>query len=305
MSKHPKAETTCESCGATFIGGVSPRARRCPVCRYSGRAKAHPKYAWTPERDALLRAQYDSTVRGRAQAIADQFGWPGWVVKKRAQQMGLSRPWPADRREWTDQEVAFLSQWTGRRDSHWIARRLKRSLTSTVLKQKRLHLARRVRDGYTLGDLCACFGVDHHTIRPWVDRGWLPVQRRATARTDAQGDPWSVQEADIVAFIKTHPEAVDLRKVDQAWFFDVVVQASPLRAVTAEAATVGRSWIADVRRVVARLDAYESFSMGDVHSRVGLAAHQVRFALRALQEAGEIGRVWVRRAPASAVRRSA
>ena len=288
MSTHPKAQTTCAACGATFLGLVAPRPRWRPTCRPEHRASGAPKYVWTPERDAELRTRYDGRVRRRAAEIARDFGWPLWAVRKRAQQLGISRPWPAGRKNWTALEVAFLRQWSGRRASIWIARQLHRSETSVVVQQKRLDLARRVREGYTLRDLCACFGVDHHAIERWARLGWLSVERRPTRRTDKQGDPWSIAEAAVVAFVKTHPEEIDLRKVDPAWFFDVVVNA-PLPASATQRT---RGAVGAVRQVLQRLTVGEDFTTAEMHARVTLPAHDVRLALRTLLQEGDVTRVW-------------
>lgn len=301
MSVHPKAPTACEACGAVFTGGVHPRPRWCPTCRPSCKRQPGPrKYRWTAERDQVLRDRYDSRLRGRATAIAASLGWPAWVVKKRAQQLGLSRPWPAGRRDWTDHELRFLEQWSGRRASIWIARRLKRSETSVVVRQKRLDLCRRVRAGYTLRDLCAVFGVDHHTVARWADQGKLAVTRRQTGRTELQGDPWSIDEAAVVAFVRQHPGEVDLRKVDQAWFFDVIVATT----APASASPAATDAVKAVRRVILEMEPGEAFSTPEIHARVSLPAHDVRLALRALAHDGLIGRIW-RRLETDLARRTA
>jgi hypothetical protein len=260
-------------------------------------------YVWTPERDAILRARYDGTVRNRSKEIARELGWPDWVVKKRAQHLGLSRPWPTTRRDWTEAELAFLAQWSGHRDSYWIAKQLRRTHTSVVVQQKRMNLCRRVRAGYTLRDLCACFGVDHHVVSRWTRTGLLPLATRPTARTDKQGDPWSIPEAAVVAFVRANPQEVDLRKVDQAWFFDTVV------AATLEPAAVDtgdrRPGLRQVRAIFHELESDEVISTQAIHARVALPAHEIRMALRALLGGGEITRVWQRAPVAVEQRRSA
>ncbi|HAM57548.1 MAG TPA: hypothetical protein DCQ64_19900 [Candidatus Rokubacteria bacterium] len=296
MSQHPTGPLTCVVCGAAFTGGLHPPARFCLVCRPRQRRPKPAKYVWTPERDAILRARYDGTVRNRSTEIARELGWPGWAIKKRAAHLGLTRAWPTTRRDWTDGERAFLAQWSGHRDSGWIAKQLRRTLTSVVVQQKRSDLARRVRAGYTLRDLCGCFGVDHHVVERWGAAGLLPRTTRLTARTDKQGDPWSIPEAAVVAFVRACPQEVDLRKVDQAWFFDVIVGA------TLEATSTGASGRHDdlrrVRAVFRELEADEAISTQAIHARVPLPAHEIRLALRSLQAAGEITRVWQRAEPA-------
>lgn len=290
MSHHPKGPRVCQVCGADFVGGAT--ARFCVVCRPLQRAGKPLTWVWTLERDALLRARYDGTVRGRSKAIAADLGFTDWAVKRRAAHLGLSRPWPTTRRDWTDAELSFLAQWSGHRDSYWIAKQLRRTHTSVVVMQKRSDLSRRVRAGYTMRDLCTCFGVDHHIVERWARTGLLPLTTRQTARTDKQGDPWSIPEAAVVAFVRAHPQEVDLRKVDQAWFFDTVVGATlEPESVDASDRRVG---LRQVRAVFLELEPDEAISTQAVHARVPLPAHEIRMALRTLLGAGEITRVWQR-----------
>lgn len=220
-----KTQRPCAGCRAIFEAG--PHARWCPNCRWRHRGRKPKKYIWTPERDRILRDRYDSTVRGRAAEIGKVFGWPAWVVKKRAQQLGLSRPtWNTDRREWTEEEERFLLNHAGSRHVHWMAKQLKRSMTSVVLKLKRMHLSRRWREGYTKSDLELCFGTDHHVIDRWVREGRLSVRKRGTAR---EHDAWYVTDADILKFIIENPTTFDLRKVDQLFFMDLITGGAVIR----------------------------------------------------------------------------
>ena len=302
MSVHPKAATDCQDCGATFVGQVSPRPRWCPVCRPDHQPGKRPLYVWTPERDALLRERYDSRIRGRSTEIAQTLGGPAWAIKKRAGKLGLATPWPKSRKAWTVHEVAFLAQWSGRRDSGWIAKRIGRSTTSVVLRQKRTDLRRRVRDGYTLRDLCACFGVDHHVVERWARQGWLQAPRRVAGRTDKQGDPWRVAETDIVTFVRAHGVEIDLRKVDQAWFFDVVVGAT-VAGHPDVSAGVKRA-VHATRRILAECEPDETVTLAEIHARVSAQAHEVRAAVRALLASRELERVY-RIGSAIATRRTA
>ena len=213
MPKQPKRTRTCAQCGEAFRAG--PHAKYCPVCRPGQRRAKRIKYAITDPVKRLLTSRYDSKVPGRAAEIAASLGWPTWAVKKAACKLGLTRPWPKDRRAWTEAEVAILEKWSGVRSSGWIGRRLGRGLTSVVLKQKRLGLSRRVRNGYAVRQLCDCFGVDHHTVDRWIDRGWL----RATVQpTDRPLVSRRVQPDAIREFLRVHREEYRLDQVDQAWF---------------------------------------------------------------------------------------
>lgn len=219
-----KTEFTCEKCEARFLAF---KAKFCLQCRSQVMPLTRPaarKWHWTPERDTLMRERYDSRIKGRAIEVAKELGFPKYVVTQRAKVLGLSFTRKAlGLQDWTPEEEATIIEFTGKRSSLWIARKLGRSETSMILKQKRMRLSRRVRVGYTLRDLCLCFGVDHHSIARWVAEGKLHVEKRGTARHGGQrGDIWCATEAAILRFILQNPTEFELRKVDQAWFMTLI-----------------------------------------------------------------------------------
>jgi hypothetical protein len=216
---HPKVPIQCHDCRAEFLG--TTQAKYCPACRWTHRGRKTKKYIWTAEKDALLTARYDGKIRNRTLVIANQLGWPKWVITKRAAHLGLCYPWLPDRKDWTPEEEAFLEQHAGTRHVNYLRRTLKRSLTSVTLKLKRMGLRRRMADGYCLRDLCDCFGVDHHSIERWVRDGKLKVGRW---NPDAgQHAMWCAQQRDVLKFVRAYPLAFRLDKVDQVWFLDLVL----------------------------------------------------------------------------------
>lgn len=231
----PPAEwRTCADCPARFrVKRRDSPSRRCARCRWKlgrggwGRTRA-PKYPNTPASDALIRDRYDGKRYGRAAEIAKALGWPCWAVKRRAQVLGLTHPWPKDRKDWTEAEIKFLLEWTGSRYVGWIAKKLGRSITSCALRLKRLKISRRVREGYTLRALELCFGIDHHGIERWVREGRLRMERGIPAGPNHR---WKVSEAAVFEFIWNHPTAFRLDKVDQPWFMGLM-QRSMRAALT-------------------------------------------------------------------------
>jgi hypothetical protein len=242
MSHRPKLRKPCVDCRTPFLG-TAP-ARFCPSCRWRHRGRKPKKYVWTPERDQVLRARYDGRVKGRAAAVAALFGWPRWVIVKRAAQLGLC--YPANRKDWSDQETKFLMDHVGTRTTHWIAKQLVRSESSVVLKCKRLQISRRFKDGYTLRELELCFGIDHHGIDRWIRAGKLVGRRRGTRRVGNGGrplgkgegpaDPWCFTDADLLRFITTWPMEFRLDKVDQLWFLDLLLAGGVVRKAIRESA---------------------------------------------------------------------
>ena len=84
--------------------------------------------------------------------------------------------------------------------------------------------SRRVRDGYTMRDLELCLGEDHHKIAGWIKNGWLEDRLQGTCRHNGNGnDIHRIREKDIFNFIRNHPREINLGKVDQTWFLDLVL----------------------------------------------------------------------------------
>jgi hypothetical protein len=206
----------CQRCERQFVAG--PAAKRCPNCRYMGRAgSSRPaKYRWTAERDELLRERYDSRVKGRAAEIAAGFGWPKWVVTRRAQVLAIAHVKEA---RWTSDQDAFLLEHAGVRTPKWIAKRIGRTLTAVLVRLKRLHISRRVHDGLTCHDVALCFGIDGHAVAHWIEQGKLTAKRRGT---DRENDPYVIQPQAIRQFVRRYPSGFRLDKVDQLWFMDLV-----------------------------------------------------------------------------------
>ncbi|HXG59176.1 MAG TPA: hypothetical protein VNL91_09145 [Thermoanaerobaculia bacterium] len=217
----PVIEKACTDCGKVFAARFAKFCRDCTYKPGNRRGVKTKKYVWTAERDAFLRKNYDSSVRGRAAQIARTLGWPKWVILKRAGQLGIREPWPKDRRGWDESELQFLLDHLGQRTPLWIAKRLKRSETSVVMKAKRLRLSRRFDDGtYTGNQVCEGFGVDHHVVDRWIRLGWLDAVRRGS---DRPNDAWRIKPEAVRRFVRKHPTEFDIRKVDQVWFLDVVL----------------------------------------------------------------------------------
>lgn len=57
-----------------------------------------------------------------------------------------------------------------------------------------------------------------------MDREWLQDRLQGTHRHDGNGnDIHRIREQDILTFIKSHPQEINLGKVDQIWFLDLVL----------------------------------------------------------------------------------
>ena len=206
--------------------GQPPRlARYCLKCRAERRRSAKVKYTWRPEHDAYLKANYFGGLNRRFQVLSRMVrltGMPRWYIKRQAARLGLTMQ--MDRRPWTHAEMKVIEKLVGRVSSATIAKRLGRPESSVVNKLKQMGTSRRVRDGYTMRELELCLGEDHRKITGWIKSGWLQDRLQGTRRHDGNGnDIHRIREKDILHFLKNHPQEINLGKVDQMWFLDLVL----------------------------------------------------------------------------------
>jgi len=184
-------------------------------------AKYHP----THEMDAAIRRVYQGTpVRGAVKRLAAELELPDWWVKRRAAQLGVSRP-QRKPSPWSEAEIAIVRE-HHHRDLEVIRRRLaeagfRRSRTAIhIIRKRRLRLSPRPDDRYTATELAKLLGVDSKTVGAWCDREWLEAERRGTDRTEVQGgDMWWIEHAAVRRFVIENTHLVNLRKVtDAEWF---------------------------------------------------------------------------------------
>jgi hypothetical protein len=97
-----------------------------------------------------------------------------------------------------------------------------RTVTAIHLKLKRMKFK---HDGgyYSAYSLARALGIDPHGVTRWIKSGHLKAKFRGTVRGPQQnGDSYLIQEKDVRHFILQHPTDIDLRKVDQLWFLDLI-----------------------------------------------------------------------------------
>lgn len=182
------------------------------------------KYFLTPEIEALLRDRYDPAIPGRCQQIATQLGWPKWGVGKLARWLGLGR---IKERRWTTAETDYLASHYHRIKLKTMARKLKRTVVAVHLKAKRLGYRKAFNgEGYTARGLAIALGVDEHFVTARIRAGKIRSRWRQTERHGTQGgDVYYISERAVIHFIAAHPMDIDLRKVDQLWFIELIADA--------------------------------------------------------------------------------
>jgi len=191
------------------------------------KARDRRKYIFSDQADQLIREAYLSPRDGKGMSsihlLAKRLGMPHWALKKRARELGLAR---TKELPWSEAELAILSRYAWMSDER-IRLRLKaagytRTVTGIHLKLKRMRFK---HDGsfYSANSLAQALGIDPHAVTRWIKSGHLKAQLRGTARGPQQnGDTYVIQEKDVRRFILEHPTEIDLRKVDQLWFLDLI-----------------------------------------------------------------------------------
>ena len=97
-----------------------------------------------------------------------------------------------------------------------------RTVTGIHLKLKRMRF-KHSGSFYSAYSLAQALGIDPHVVTRWIKSSHLKAKLRGTARTPQQkGDSYLIQEKDVRRFIVEHPTNIDLRKVDQIWFLDLI-----------------------------------------------------------------------------------
>lgn len=200
------------------------------VCeRELSRASTHGrrKYTFSDQIDQLIREIYfsppDAKNRPGIRLLAKKVGIPHWALKKRARVLGLAR---TKEKPWSEPELEILARHAWMSDER-LRLKLKaagyaRSATAVHLKLRRMGFK---QDGsfYSANSLAQALGIDPHAVTRWINKGHLKAKFRGTARGPQQnGDIYLIREKDVRRFILEHPSDIDLRKVDQLWFLDLV-----------------------------------------------------------------------------------
>jgi hypothetical protein len=189
------------------------------------------QYTATPQIDDTLRAIYEKARGNKVERAglpslkryAKRLGWPEYQLYKRAAELGLSRP---RRKAWSAAELKMLNRWA-HLTHRAIAAKMKRAgyvRSPTAICQKMLEQSSRSEsDYYTARQLALCLGYQNgDKVRRWIRGNMIAAERRGTERE--HNDDWLIKESEIRRFILANPLEIDLRKVDQTWFFDIMFE---------------------------------------------------------------------------------
>lgn len=198
--------------------------QRVRCLRSSTEGKFLPRvYPNRPDIDNAIREGYmHATAKGDILRLAERIGRPAWWVQKRAASLGVTRTNRTRVDSWTDAELDLLERWA-HVGLKVIAAKLRaigrpRTPTAVALKLKRLKIDRTDPDRWTTSDLAPLLGVSPSTVADWAERRGLPATREGTGKTSR----YLITRKALRGWINLHRQYVDLRRVDQTWFLELV-----------------------------------------------------------------------------------
>ena len=179
------------------------------------------RHKWTDEERLIVRRDYRGT-NASAQQIAQRLGVSFYGVKGLIQKMGISfRP---DMRRWTGKEEELLAELITRYPPHLVAKRLKRGVTSVIVKSKKLGLSRRARDDwYTKNEVAGILGVAHHWVQKRIENGALRATWHNGVKPQKNGGArWHIAQEDLHNFIRRYPHELSGRNVDMVQVVEIL-----------------------------------------------------------------------------------
>lgn len=205
----PNHPVTCKICGRPR---GAPKDELCHGCRIKNRPNLKQKYFWTPERDlALTRAYRFARDRGELTQLLNHLqrsiSFPRFAILARAAELGLAFQ---IRRQWTASEVETMRELLGTCSNKTVALKLGRTYQSVKRKVAVMQLSSRIREGYSLKDIQELIGVSSRKVCGWISKDWLRL------------DHGRASDAELRRFLRRHPEEYILRRVDEAWFKDIM-----------------------------------------------------------------------------------
>jgi hypothetical protein len=205
----PNHPVTCKICGRPR---GAPKDELCHGCRIKHRANSKKKYFWTAELDLSLTRAY-RFARDRAELtqllnhLQRSISFPRFAILARAAELGLAFQ---VRRRWTAPEVEAMRELLGTCSIKTVALKLGRTYQSVKRKVAVMRLSSRICEGYSLKDIQELIGVNSRKVYGWICKGWLRL------------DSGRASDVEMRRFLRLHPEEYILRRVDEAWFKDIM-----------------------------------------------------------------------------------
>lgn len=175
----------------------------------------------TPEIDGMIRLAHRTAEPGWQGRLSEQIGHSAAWISKQCARLGLQSKFvraPA----WSKEELSLLEEHAHLKPAT-IARKLRtagfiRSEGAIVRQISFQGYDRHDPDTWTLKELSNLMGVSTHVTTKWVDTYGLHHTRgNGTTRPHHH-----ITRTELRRWIKLNSDLIDLRKVDQVWFKDVM-----------------------------------------------------------------------------------
>lgn len=190
----------------------------------------------TPEIEMTLRRVYSLPFRSKKRLelgipsikeSARDLGIPPHTLKKFARELGLTRTKDLP---WSEEEIKILDE-QGYKSTAGLARIFRRAgfkrTEGAIQMMRARRMSHKASPFFSLGAIALLFGVDAHLVTGWAEKGWLRAEYKETKKNKeggGRGDTRVAGKDSIYRFIVEHPEAFDLRRVDQLWFLHVITK---------------------------------------------------------------------------------
>ncbi len=169
---------------------------------------------WNDDEREIIRRDYCQTHASRRE-IGARLGVSEYAVAGQIGKMGIAKQ--TDRHPWTPAQDELLCDLIHRYCPSSVAKKMRRSVNSVVVRAKRLGHHRRIRDGwFTKREACEILGVDHKRLQKRIDAGQLKASwhNGHDPELSSGGSAcWHINEADLVAFIRRYPQDLTARNV--------------------------------------------------------------------------------------------
>ncbi len=182
---------------------------------------------WTDEEREIVRRDYAYTHVSRRQ-LAVNLRVTESAIAGQVARMGIAKK--SDRQRWDPQQDQILERLIGQKSPARIAKIMKRSVNSVVVRSKRLGLSRRQRYGwFTKTEVAEILGVGHRWIQQRIDSGVLKATWYTDHKPGKGGQAlWHIDATDLGKFIRKYCHELNGRNVDLMQLVHVLVGVPPL-----------------------------------------------------------------------------
>lgn len=175
----------------------------------------------TPELEEQIREAHRSAVPGWHARLAEQLGKNRAWLSAHVSRLGLASP-TAPYRKWSKEELQILTEHAEKSaqtvQKHLQAAGYARTAAAINTQRLRLGVDSHDPDLWNCGQLARLLGVSQTTVAKWMTSGLLKFDRK----TDAAASHRMVTRQQFKKFATKNPHLIDLRKVEQTWFKDVM-----------------------------------------------------------------------------------